>query len=254
MDFTTNEFCQDIALQEPAMLAEIRPAAIRQAFTVERITDEAALDAIRDDWNELLQSSRADCLFLTWEWAATWWKYLGAPGRLIVLAVRHQATTGELIALAPFRLRPSRLLHKQPFPVLEFLGSGFVGSDYLDLIVRQGYESDAVEALDRMFLVPRGPAVVSQNGPTWLAGANSLAAGLAARLNTRGWSLDEIQTNICPYIPLEGHSWESYLATSLGAEHRADFRRKWNRLNRDFDVRFEAADAIPMSAPSPSIC
>src|SRR5580698_9071382 len=139
MEITTSETCRNIALEEPAILSGIRQAVVGPAFSVEWITNDSALDAIRDDWNGLLRSSRADCLFLTWEWAATWWKYLGAPGRLTVFAVRHQ---GELVALAPFRLRPSRLLRKQPFPVLEFLGSGFAGSDYLDVIVRQGYEAD----------------------------------------------------------------------------------------------------------------
>ena len=264
MEFITNETCpvtrsittnQTIALQEPTILAAIRPAGNRRsankrtaaspAFTVERITDEAALDAIRDDWNELLRSSRADCLFLTWEWAATWWKYLGAPGRLIVLAVRDG---GELIALAPFLLRPSRLLKKQPFPVLEFLGSGFAGSDYLDVIVRQGYEADAVDALARECSSYRRMRRSSFKWSNVLR-TSSLAAVIASRLEAGGCSLDEIQTNICPYIPLEGHSWESYLA-SLGAEHRSDFKRKRNRLNRDFDVRFEAAQSAEECAES----
>jgi CelD/BcsL family acetyltransferase involved in cellulose biosynthesis len=240
----------DIALQEPTILAGISPAgttagATSPALTVVRITEESALDAIRDEWNELLQSSRADSLFLTWEWAATWWKYLGAPGRLIVFAVRHR---GELVALAPFRLRPSRLLRKQPFPVLEFLGSGFAGSDYLDVIARQGYEAEAVDALARECSSYRR---VRSSWFKWsnLIPESCLAARLAARLNARGWSLDETQTNICPYIPLEGHTWESYLA-SLGTEHRADFRRKWNRLNRDFDIRFEAAQSADECAES----
>lgn len=245
MEITTSESCRNIALEEPGHLAGIRLVATRSPFTVERITDESALVAIRGDWNELLQSSRADCFFLTWEWAATWWKYLGAPGRLIVLVVRHR---GELVALAPFRLRPSGLLRKQPFPVLEFLGSGFAGSDYLDVIVRRGYEDTAVDALAQELSSYRN---VRRSSFKWnsLVRDRCLAVRIAERLNSRGWSVDEAQTNICPYIPLEGHSWESYLA-GLGSEHRADFRRKWNRLNRDFDVRFEAAQTSDECAES----
>lgn len=245
MEFTTDESCPNIALQEPAVLAGIHPAKSKSVFTVERIMDESGLDAIRDEWNELLQASRADCLFLTWEWAATWWKILGAPGRLIVFTVRHR---GELVAIAPFRLRPSRLLRKEPFPVLEFLGSGFVGSDYLDVIARRGYEADAIDAIARQC---SSYGKVRRSSFKWhnLVSETCLAAKLASHLNNGGWSLDEIHTNICPYIPLEGHSWETYLA-SLGTEHRADFRRKWNRLNRDFEVKFEAAQTSGECAES----
>ena len=57
----------------------------------------------------------------------------------------------------------------------------------------------------------------------------------------------EAETNTCPFIPLAGMSWESYLAT-LGSEHRYNFHRKWKRLNRDFTVQFEqvrTAAAMP---------
>jgi hypothetical protein len=57
-------------------------------------------------------------------------------------------------------------------------------------------------------------------------------------LGENGWRVAEAETNICPFIPLAGHSWESYLAT-LGAEHRYNFHRKLKRLNRDFVVRFD---------------
>ena len=66
-----------------------------------------------------------------------------------------------------------------------------------------------------------------------------LAEKLAGSLSAFRWRFDELQTNVCPYIPLEGHSWESYLA-GLGGETRYNFNRKWKRLNRDFTVEFEA--------------
>jgi len=43
---------------------------------------------------------------------------------------------------------------------------------------------------------------------------------------------------ICPYIPLVGHTWDSYLAT-LGASHRANVRRRLRALEQKFDVQFE---------------
>lgn len=65
-----------------------------------------------------------------------------------------------------------------------------------------------------------------------------LASRLAAGLHGSRWHLDEIQTNVCPFITLSGYTWDSFLA-SLGGETRYNFNRKWKRLNRDFQIDFE---------------
>jgi CelD/BcsL family acetyltransferase involved in cellulose biosynthesis len=196
---------------------------------VERITDVDAFGALRQAWNDLVEAS--DCgVFLTWEWLFTWWKHLGEDRRLSILAVRRGS---ELVALAPFALRPRSLSRAQPLPLLEFLGSGFVGSDYLDVIVRQGSDAEARQALVA-YLSKDRPALKWTN----LKQGESAAAGVLAGLSERGWATAETKTNICPFIPLAGVTWDSYLA-SLSAEHRYNFHRKWKRLNRDYAVRFE---------------
>jgi CelD/BcsL family acetyltransferase involved in cellulose biosynthesis len=202
-------------------------------IAVERIADVPGLEALRDEWNELLEASDADCLFLTWEWLSAWWKHLAGDRRLAIFALRHG---GRLVALAPFCLRPPSLSRRRPLPVLEFLGSGCVGSDYLDLIVRRGYESEARQAFASALVKER--LVLDW---TQLRRGSCAAAGVAADLGARNWSVSETLANTCPFIPLAGMSWEAYLAT-LGAEHRYNFHRKWKRLNRDYSVQFERVD------------
>jgi CelD/BcsL family acetyltransferase involved in cellulose biosynthesis len=43
---------------------------------------------------------------------------------------------------------------------------------------------------------------------------------------------------VCPFIRLEGQTWDSYLAT-LGPSHRATVRRRLTGLRKKFDTRFE---------------
>jgi CelD/BcsL family acetyltransferase involved in cellulose biosynthesis len=199
-------------------------------IAVERIADVAGFEALRDEWSELLEASDADCLFLTWEWLSTWWKHLAGDRRLAILALRHG---GRLVALAPFCLRPPSLSRRRPLPVMEFLGNGCVGSDYLDLIVRRGYESEARRAFASGLANER--LVLDW---TQLLRGSCAAAGVAADLRESKWSVSERVTNTCPFIPLAGMSWEAYLAT-LGAEHRYNFHRKWKRLNRNYSVQLE---------------
>ncbi len=195
---------------------------------VEKV-EAAGFDALGREWNELLAASEADCLFLTWEWLHTWWKHLAEDRELAIRVVREG---GRLTALAPLARRPARASFGHAFPVLEFLGSGHVGSDYLDVIARAGHAREAVQALAEG--LRRERAVMK-----WVnLGPEACATRLAAELEEAGWSVEPAEINVCPYIPLEGKTWESYLA-ELGAEHRYNFHRKWKRLNREFAISFD---------------
>jgi CelD/BcsL family acetyltransferase involved in cellulose biosynthesis len=214
------------------LAAAVQTAAVEQAVNVETIRTESELLALRDEWGQLQHSSGSASLFLTWEWLYTWWRELAADRDLAMLAVRSNR---ELIALAPFCRRLIRLCNAPVIPILEFLGSGAVGSDYLDILVRRGRERQAAAALASHLRRIR-PILRWTN----VARSTYAAASVASLLGGEGWSVREATTNLCPYISLAGKSWEDYLA-SLGPEHRYNFQRKWRRLNRDFSVCFDQA-------------
>lgn len=197
---------------------------------IERIENTADFEKLRQEWTSLLEANASNSLFLTWEWLYTWWKHLGGQRTLRILALRRD---GELIAIAPFAVRhpmPGRLF---PFNLLEFLGTGSVGSDYLDLVIRRGREDEALDALAGSLADGKIPVKLAQ-----LKTGSCAAAELAAELGQRGWLISEAKTDICPFIHLAGHSWESYLAT-LGPAHRYNFQRRLKNLGKQFDVRFE---------------
>jgi CelD/BcsL family acetyltransferase involved in cellulose biosynthesis len=204
--------------------------ADRRTFAVEQISDGSTFASLETDWSHLLKSGASECLFLTWEWLYTWWKHLSADRQLAILAVRY---AGELTALAPFCVRPPSFARRCPFPVLEFLGSGYVGSDYLDFIVHKDGEADSLRALASHL---SGESFVFDWAQLKRYGCH--AADVAFRLRQDGWGISETKVNICPFIPLCGKTWESYL-TTLGAEHRYNFNRKWKRLQKDYVVQFE---------------
>jgi CelD/BcsL family acetyltransferase involved in cellulose biosynthesis len=115
---------------------------------------------------------------------------------------------------------------------LQFLGSGVAGSDDLDLIVRRGDEEAAVNALaDELSASGRTLALMRMR-------THGTAALLVDRLQQRRWHAWRGPTELCPYAPLTGHTFDSYLST-LSAEHRYGFRRKLARLERKHSPRFE---------------
>jgi len=195
---------------------ELRAAVIDSAW---------GFTALRPEWNSLLRASASASPFLTWEWLQTWWRHLSGSSQLRILAVRAGT---ELVAVAPFRLTTCTA-HLR---CLDMLGTGDAGSDYLDIVIRRGWESKAVPAIEQF--------VRSQNTTLRLThlGPSAAAGQLADRLAEGGWTRTATTGGTCPFIPLAGHTWDSYLAT-LGASHRANVRRRIRALEQKFDVRFE---------------
>lgn len=199
---------------------------------LEKIEDTAGFGKLRGEWNELLEASDSNCLFLTWEWLYTWWKHLSEGRRLLILTLRRGE---QLVAIAPLALRPRRLARLLPFRALEFLGTGSVGSDYLDVIIRRGMEEEAVHALAEYLASEKR---MIELAPFSIGGSCS-AEALAGHLKERDWSFRQVRFGVCPFINLSGHSWQSYLAT-LGGEHRHNFKRRLRQLTK-FAVRSELA-------------
>jgi CelD/BcsL family acetyltransferase involved in cellulose biosynthesis len=197
---------------------------------LEIINTEKRFEEIRQEWMELLAHSSSDCIFLTWEWLYTWWKHLAGNRKLHILAIR---TGMEIVAIAPLASPSTKLSRFAQIRKLEFLGTGSVGSDYLDIIARRGREGEAIDILVDYFLHEKFVLDLKQ-----LVKDRSLAHQLAVRLQPEHWNRSEIQTNICPFIDLAGHTWTSFQA-GLGPKHRYNFHRRVKNVYRDFDASFE---------------
>src|SRR5262249_59224281 len=117
---------------------------------------------------------------------------------------------------------------------LEFLGTGFAGSDYLDLIVRRGFEAECVREL--------AGSSKSQMRALRLdhAPSGSFAGMLASELRECRWSVTRTASDACPFATLAGHTWDTYLE-ALATSHRTRFRRYFNTLRKKFAVSFELA-------------
>jgi CelD/BcsL family acetyltransferase involved in cellulose biosynthesis len=199
--------------------------------TIDTIDDVHTFHRFAPEWDALLRDSDADGLFLTWEWISSWWKHLAGDCKLQITTVRSD---GQLIAIAPFALRPASVQHLPPVASLQFLGSGVAGSDYLDLIVRRGHEAEAVRLLsERLNGSGRALALMRMRpeGP---------AAALVERLRQQRWHAWQGPSEICPYASLRGQSFETYLA-GLGSEHRYAFRRKLGKIERRYTASFDLA-------------
>jgi len=194
-------------------------------LTISVIDDATSFAAMRDEWNELLAASEADSIFLTWEWLHTWWKHC-ANGRLFFIAVRSGQ---QLAGIAPL-MRTRSWTGPVLLEKLEFAGSGTIGSDYLDFIVRGGFE-DVVMPVVEEFIAHRGMTLrLTRMKRTAIATRET-----GPRLWRKGWQVVSTPAEVCPFIDLPA-DFDSFLAT-LGSSHRYNYKRRLKNLQRDFDMR-----------------
>ncbi len=168
------------------------------------ITTESDFFHLRDKWNKLIESSNVVEITLTWEWLFTWWSVFKDERQLLLITVYDDE---ELIAIAPFLKRKVRYFGCVPFWRIELLGTGEdekdeICSDYLDLIVKEGKESGAIEAIFT-FLTNRPrdwDEIIFADTIETSPNIN----GLMERFRNASYMVDSSQKIPCPYISLPG--------------------------------------------------
>jgi CelD/BcsL family acetyltransferase involved in cellulose biosynthesis len=198
-------------------------------LTIERVHTTEQFAAMRDEWNALLRQSHSNCVFLTHEWLFTWWKHLAGHRKLYIVTVRD---AGRLIGVLPACLRNPQYTRMIP-RIVEFLGSGVIGSDYLDIVAEAGREDDVLDGIAHQLA---STGLMLQFGQ--LRRGSCLTSRLADALGQRKWSVAGVKTNVCPFIPLEGETWDTYLAT-LGSSQRYNFLRRLRNFEKSDGFRFE---------------
>jgi serine acetyltransferase/CelD/BcsL family acetyltransferase involved in cellulose biosynthesis len=223
----------DYTCLQPPEEAETHSFRSSDNLLVTVIEDPARLTHLADEWTDLLADSDADGLFLTKEWLGTWWRHFGAGRTLAIVTVRRHS---RLLGLAPFAMQRTRFGTVMPYPSLQFLGTGLAGSDYLDIVIRRGHEAQVTRSLAEYFRRRRLVMTLSH-----VRADGSLARRLAGELEEHGWTAGQTFVDTCPYIPLRGHGWDSFLGT-LGSQHRYNFNRRLKNLHKLGTLVFEAVE------------
>ena len=200
---------------------------------VTMIEDPGRLSLLAEEWAELLSDSDADCLFLTREWLETWWWHFSTGRTLALVTVRRDS---RLLGLVPLFNERKRFGGFMPYRSLKFLGTGLVGSDYLDVVIRRGHETPVSRGLAEFFN-GRGSVMTLSH----LHAKGALAAGVVQELEQAGWTVQRSAIDVCPHIPLKGHTWESYLA-GLGSQHRYNFNRRLKNLHKLGTLTFDVVE------------
>jgi len=198
----------------------------------------AELQELADSWNDLLERSLNDNVFLTWEWISTWASIYLSGDELFVVAVFDG---GSPVAIAPFWLQRSQTAGVFPVRVLRFLGSSGVCSDHLDVIVqKKGYAQWLDRIWDQLFGELR-----SQWDRLEYADAPCDSKSLArfyrlADEDDRCLDRRIARTEVCPYMPLPDRPEE--LLIGLSRTRRYTINHSSKRLSELGELRVLACE------------
>lgn len=134
-----------LALAEPILHAPMKLVSAT-ALQMQAHHDDAALDALREEWEELLAHCAQSSFFLCWSWVRRWWQTYAPPdSRLYLLTCRD--SENRLLGLAPLYWQQRRFFGIPHLRDLNFLGTGagIKTSEHLDLLARRGYERVVAE-------------------------------------------------------------------------------------------------------------
>ena len=189
--------------------------------------------ALAGEWNRLLQRSRANVFFLTYEWQTTWWEALGT-GDLWIVAFRTP-DTDELVGIAPLYLTERTSGFNAGKQVFTLVGCIEV-SDYLDLMMAQGWEADVyTEFLTWLH---------SAEAPAWdvvdlcnLPEVSLTYTVLPPLVEAAGHTVVVKQEDVAPQFALPLH-YETYLQEQVDKKQRHEIRRKQRRAEREAEIGF----------------
>ena len=197
----------------------------------EIVTTAQGLAALQDEWNPLLQRSRSNSMFLTFEWISTWWAVYGGNSRLHVLTAHDDY--GRLVGLAPLKAVVRGIPALWRFTTIEFIGhGGDVTPEYLDVIAEPEYEARVVDAfVDHLCDDPAIHVIDLRR----FAGDSINLPRLQARLEARGGHVQRAQDSVCPVMHLP-ETPQAFMA-GQSRNYRKKIGECERKCTRDFNLR-----------------
>lgn len=177
------------------------------------LKDAREFAALEEEWEELYQNCPSATPFQSWAWLYSWWEHYGEGHELRIVAVR---SGGLLVGVLPLMIG-----RRLGFKRLLFVGTGV--TDYLDLLAREGWKEEVVEA---------GAQILRKLGPWRVADLQELRPGAAAWGLFGRWDGPRIQrwqVN-CPVI--DTRPWDELLMT-IHRNLRKSARRTVRRAEED---------------------
>jgi CelD/BcsL family acetyltransferase involved in cellulose biosynthesis len=189
---------------------------------IEEITTLDELLALRKEWNEVLERSKDNNIFLTWEITATCAKNLERTKKIRILCVKDG---DRIVSIAPLRKSRYKLDGLLGYDVLEPIT--YRRSDYTGFVVAEQEEASLKLIINHLFEQKDWDFIYLLDVPE-----TSLIFKLLPKIaaDIPRFAIEEGRP--CPYIVMP--SSMDILLSSLSAKFRKNLRRSMKSLKSDY--------------------
>jgi len=214
--------------------------------------DASAFEALRAEWNTLLERSATNVLFLTWEWQWAWWKSFGSNKSLRLLVLRDE--NGYASAIIPLFVQDTVVSLDAPLPDISIehpptvvdgvprRTTHFVGgtevSDYLDIIAPFELMPEVCATLINALAGMEDWHILDLR---CLPSVSPTVSAVSEVASEYGWNVQRTREDVCPIIELP-KTWTEYLTLKLNKKQRHELRRKIRRAERQARVEWHWVD------------
>lgn len=199
-------------------------------------------ELIRKHWNDLLEKSASNNVFLTWEWLYSWAEYFLNDQRKLFIVVVYEGEA--IVGIAPWYLRK---ITKGICSIrqIEFIGTPEAGSDYLDVPIKRGREKEVTRFLYD-FLIEEAATRWDLMRLDDIPSNSLFMLHLLNRIRENGKYVSISEASFCPVAELPGTEEEYFagLSSKRGQRLRQDLRT----LNKQI-----AVDHVTFSSDNPGL-
>jgi CelD/BcsL family acetyltransferase involved in cellulose biosynthesis len=198
---------------------------------VTEISDVDQFFELETEWKQLVDKSKNDNIFLTWEYLSTYYKYFGNGKQLRLLVIKDN---GKFVAIAPLR-QSHYNLGVFGYTVIEPLGEG---ADYTGLILTERQPECFWHFINFLTQKNDWDFINLFNIP----GTSPIPKFLTPRAS-RSPKIDVSIGKKCPFISVSG-SFQGFMQ-SLDTNFRKDLRRCQRNLENDYGkIELKKQDAF----------
>jgi|TARA_Y100000031_G_scaffold150172_1_gene189099 hypothetical protein len=220
----------------------LKGALIYKMLFIKKVDSQNEFSRLKEKWNSLLQGSKSDTVFLTWEWMYTWWECFQENKQLFVLAVHDEEE--NLIGIAPLCIDKKKIGGIPVLNYIKFLGTMPISSDHLDFIISKGREREILEAIvEYLFQENRWDLCLLSNMPS-----TSLTGKLLEEIMGNRPFQSKI-SQVCPYISLPTQIVDFH--STLSRNRRNTIKRMRRNLQKNYNgfefVIWEEPDSIDIA-------
>ena len=195
---------------------------------VTEINDVDHFLEMKKTWNEVLDKSNDNNVYLTWEYLSTYWKHFGKNRKLRILCLEDGT---HIIGMAPLRQQRLKLAGPVGYELIEplaYRGLMPEGADYTGIILTER-ETECLHSLFNYLA----------NDGSWdfmylmdVQGTSTIPSLLNQMSNSIPFRFETGKGAICPYMLLPNSP--DALMKSFGPRVRKNLRRQLRNLQSDF--------------------